>query len=58
MTDFMDGTDNRAAFWPLAIATMVITAIAAKVRATVDAQVPEGYENESAFHFGVPTFKN
>jgi len=54
----MDDTINRAAFWPLAIATMVFGAIAAKVRATVDTQAPEGYEDESAFHFGAPTFKN
>jgi hypothetical protein len=38
----------------MAMATMVLSAIAAKVRATVDAQVPEGYEDESGFHFGKP----
>jgi hypothetical protein len=58
MTNCMDGTIHRVTFWPLAIATMVIGAIAAKVRATVNAQAPEGYEDESAFHFGAQTFKN
>jgi hypothetical protein len=37
---------------------MIIGAIAAKVRATVDAQAPEGYEDESGFHLGAPTRKN
>jgi hypothetical protein len=54
----MDDTINRPTFSPLAMATMVIGAIAAKVRAAVDAQVPEGFEDESGFHFGTPTFKN
>lgn len=58
MTDCMDDTINRPTFSPLAMATMVIGAIAAKVRAAVDAQVPEGFEDESGFHFGTPTFKN
>jgi len=42
----------------MTIATLVIAAISAKVRATFDAQVPEGYEDESGFHFGTPDFRN
>jgi hypothetical protein len=42
----------------LSMATMVIGEIAAKLRAKIDAQVPEGYEDESGFHFGAPLFKN
>ncbi len=37
---------------------VIIAAIAAKVRATINAQVPEGYEDETGFHFGHPDFKN
>ena len=54
----MDNNMNKATFSILAIATVIMAAIAAKVRATVDAQAPEGYEDESGFHFGPPTFKN
>jgi hypothetical protein len=54
----MDSTVNKATIPFLAIAMLVIAAIAAKVRATVSAQVPEGYEDETGFHFGSPTFKN
>jgi hypothetical protein len=53
----MHDTIHRTSFWPLAIAAMVVGLIAAKVRATVIGQAPEGYEDEYGFHFG-PTFKN
>jgi hypothetical protein len=51
----MHDTIHRTAFWPLAIAAMVVGLIAAKVRARVNAQAPEGYEDEDGFHFGAPT---
>lgn len=51
----MDNSINKASVSLLAIAALVIAAIAAKVRATVDAQAPVGYEDESGFHFGNPT---
>jgi hypothetical protein len=54
----MYDTIHRTTFRLLAIATMVLGAIAASVRATVDAQAPEGYEDESGFHFGTPTLKH
>jgi hypothetical protein len=54
----MDDTINRATFSPLAIALRGVGAIAAKVRATVDAEGTEGYEDESGFHVGSPTFKS
>ena len=54
MTDRMHDTIQRATFWPLAISAVVIGLIAAKVRAKVNAQAPEGYEDESGFHFGAP----
>jgi hypothetical protein len=38
----------------LAMVALVFAAIAAKVRATVQAQAPEGYQDESGFHFGPP----
>lgn len=37
---------------------VVLTAIACKLCATVEALVPEGYEDGTGFHFGTPTFKN
>jgi len=58
MTDAMDDTLTKATFWPRAMATVVIVAIAAKVRAMVNALAPEGYEDESGFHFGAPICKN
>jgi hypothetical protein len=55
----MDNTMNKAVTVSfLTIATMVIAAVAAKVRATIDAQAPVGYEDESGFHFGAPDFKD
>jgi hypothetical protein len=40
------------------MATLVIATFASKVRAVIDAQLPEGYEDESGFHPGAPTLKN
>jgi hypothetical protein len=54
----MDSTINKASVPFLTIFVVICAAIAAKVRATVDAQVPEGYEDEAGFHFGPPDFKN
>jgi hypothetical protein len=53
----MDNNINKESFSFLAIATIIIAAIAAKVRATINAQAPEGYEDEFGFHFGSPDFK-
>jgi hypothetical protein len=49
---------KKATFAPRAMGTEVIAAIAAKLSATVVAQVPEGYEDDSGFHFGTPGCKN
>ena len=54
MTDRMHDTIHRAAFWPLAIAAIVVGLIAAKVSARVNAQAPVGFEDEDGFHFGAP----
>jgi hypothetical protein len=54
----MDGTMNKTTFSLLAMASLVIATIASKVRAVIDVQLPEGYEDESGFHPGSPTFKN
>ena len=54
----MVSTINKASVPFLAIVMVIIAAIAAKVRATINAQVPEGYEDETGFHFGHPDFKN
>jgi hypothetical protein len=42
----------------LAMVALVFAAIVAKVRTTAKAQVPEGYEDESGFHFGSPNGKD
>jgi hypothetical protein len=52
MKTVMDNNFNKASVSLLAMAALVIAAIAAKVRATVDAQAPVGYEDETGFHFG------
>jgi hypothetical protein len=56
MNTSMDNNINKASFSLLAIATLVIAAIAAKIRATAEAQAPEGYEDATGFHFGHPSF--
>jgi hypothetical protein len=48
----MDNPMNKASVSLLAMAALVIAAIAAKIRATVEAQAPEGYEDATGFHFG------
>jgi len=54
----LDNNINKATLSILTIATVVIAAIAAKMRAAANAQAPEGYEDESGFHFGSPNFKS
>jgi hypothetical protein len=56
MTSCMDNSINKTSFSLLAMATLVIAAIAAKVRASAEAQAPEGYEDATGFHFGPPSF--
>jgi hypothetical protein len=41
----------------MTIATLVVAAIAEKIRSTIAAQVPEGYEDEGGFHFGNDNFQ-
>jgi hypothetical protein len=53
----MDSTMNKASVPFFALALLVIAAVAAKIRAAIDAQVPEGYEDETGFHFGSPNLK-
>jgi hypothetical protein len=53
----MDNSVNKASVSLLAMATLLIAAIAAKIRATAEAQAPEGYEDASGFHFGSPQSK-
>jgi hypothetical protein len=48
----MDNSVNKASVSLLAMATLIIAAVAAKIRATAEAQVPEGYEDANGFHFG------
>jgi hypothetical protein len=54
----MHGTMNETTFSLLAMATLVKATIASKVRAVIDAELPEGYEDDSGFRPGTPTFKN
>jgi hypothetical protein len=53
----MDNSMNKASVSLLAMATLVIAAIAAKIRASAEAQAPEGYEDATGFHFGHPNFE-
>jgi hypothetical protein len=53
----MDNNVNKATVSLLAMASLVIAAIAAKIHATINAQAPVGYEDENGFHFGAPGFK-
>jgi hypothetical protein len=53
----MDNNMNKASVSLLAMATLVIAAIFAKIRATAAAQAPEGYEDATGFHFGHPSFE-
>jgi hypothetical protein len=53
----MDHSINKASVSLLAMASLVIAAIAAKIRATIEAQAPEGYEDASGFHFGSQSFE-
>jgi hypothetical protein len=58
MKMFMDNTTiNKASFSLLAMTTLVLAAIADKIRASIEAQVPEGYEDESGFHLGSPKMR-
>lgn len=54
----MDNSVNKASVSLLAMAALLIAAIAAKVRATMEAQAPEGYEDATGFHFGSPNFED
>jgi hypothetical protein len=54
----MDNSVNKASISLLAMAALLIAAIAAKVRASIEAQAPEGYEDATGFHFGSPNFED
>jgi hypothetical protein len=43
---------NKESLSFMAMAVLIIAAIAAKLRPSVEAQAPEGYEDASGFHFG------
>jgi len=43
---------SKASVSLLAMVALVFAAIAEKIRATVQAQAPEGYQDASGFHFG------
>lgn len=60
MSKILDGGLHKPSGWMLALESLflVICAIAAKTRAQFEAQVPEGYEDATGFHFGAPNFKD
>jgi hypothetical protein len=47
----MDNNVNKATFSLLAMASLIIAAIAAKIHAVINAQAPMGYEDDNGFHF-------
>jgi hypothetical protein len=51
-------TVNKTSVSLLAMASLAIAAIAAKIRATAEAAAPEGYEDATGFHFGAPHFED
>jgi hypothetical protein len=52
MTNSISTTIDTKPFSLTSIFTVAINAIMAKVRATIAAHVPEGYEDEEGFHYG------
>jgi hypothetical protein len=54
----MDNSINKTSLSLLAMATLVIAAVGAKIRATIEAQAPEGYQDATGFHFGSPDSKD
>jgi len=40
------------------MAALIMAAIAAKLRASIEAQAPEGYEDATGFHFGPVNFED
>jgi hypothetical protein len=50
----MDNTFHKTSVSLLTMATVVLAALAAKIRATAAAEAPEGYEDANGFHFGSP----
>jgi hypothetical protein len=52
MDNSISSLDNKVSFSLLAILTVAAAAIMAKVRATFNAQAPEGFEDEAGFHYG------
>jgi len=52
MDNSISSIDNKVSFSLLAILTVAMAAIMAKVRNAYNTHVPEGYEDENGFHFG------
>jgi hypothetical protein len=56
MSIHMDSSTNRALEAFLAVLTLVVTVIAAKILSAAEAEIPEGYEDATGFHVGQPRF--
>lgn len=56
MTINMDSSINRASDSVLTVATLIVTALAAKIRSAAKVEIPEGYEDATGFHIGDPRF--
>jgi hypothetical protein len=50
----VDNTTKKPSVSLLALTTLVIAVTAAKIRAAAEAQVPEGYEDATGFHYSHP----
>ena len=57
MKNVMDNNINKASVPLMAMAALMIAAIAAKIRASIEAKVPQGYEDETGFHLGSRNLK-
>ena len=53
----MDNNVNKVTVSLLAVVSVVVTAIIGGIHGVFSTQVPVGYEDESGFHFGTPSFE-
>ena len=58
MNTYINNGVNKESASLLAMAALIIAAMAAWIRPTVEAEAPEGYEDASGFHLGPPSMRD